>query len=110
MVETYRRVLVVENKPVEVSTRQRGDELEVRVSGIRLSSRVREQIETALKRLLGLEVDLSEFYEFARSDKWLKPLAERFCGFKPPRFLSPFEALVNGITCQQLSLTVGISY
>jgi DNA-3-methyladenine glycosylase II len=101
-------VLVIEGKPVDVSTRQRGDELEVTLSGIRVSPRVREQIDTALKRLLGLEVDLSGFYEFARSDRWLKPLAERFRGFKPPRFLSSFEALVNGITCQQLSLTVGI--
>ena len=106
--ETYRRVLVIERKPVEVSTRQRGDELEVTLSGIRISPRVKEQIDAALKRLLGLEVDLSGFYEFARSDKWLKSLAERFRGFKPPRFLSSFEALVNGITCQQLSLTVGI--
>jgi DNA-3-methyladenine glycosylase II len=106
--ETYRRVLVIESRAVEVSTRQRGDELDVTLSGIRVSPRVREQIGTALKRLLGLEVDLSGFYKFARSDKWLKPLAERFRGFKPPRFLSPFETLVNGITCQQLSLTVGI--
>jgi DNA-3-methyladenine glycosylase II len=106
--ETYRRVLVIESKPVEISTRQRGDELEVTLSGIRVSPRVKAQIHAALKRLLGLEVDLSSFYEFALSDKWLKPLAERFRGFKPPRFLSPFEALVNGITCQQLSLTVGI--
>ena len=106
--ETYRRVLVIERKPVEISTQQRGDELEVTLSGIRVSPRVKAQIYAALKRLLGLEVDLSGFYEFARSDKWLKPLAERFRGFKPPRFLSSFEALVNGITCQQLSLTVGI--
>ena len=106
--ETYRRVLVIESNPVEVSTRQRGDELEVTLSGVRTSPRIRKQIDTALKRLLGLEVDLSGFYEFARSDKWLKSLAERFHGFKPPRFLTPFEALVNGITCQQLSLTVGI--
>jgi DNA-3-methyladenine glycosylase II len=106
--ETYRRVLVIESKPVEISTRQRGDELEVTLSRIRVSPRVKAQIHAALKRLLGLEIDLSSFYEFAVSDKWLKPLAERFRGFKPPRFLSPFEALVNGITCQQLSLTVGI--
>ncbi len=53
-------------------------------------------------------VDLSGFYRFARSGEPLAPLAQRFRGFKPPRFLTLFEALVNGITCQQLSLTVGI--
>ena len=33
---------------------------------------------------------------------------QRFRGLKPPRFPSVFEALVNAIACQQLSLTVGI--
>ncbi len=38
----------------------------------------------------------------------LGPLARRMRGLKPPRFPSVFEALVNGIACQQLSLAVGI--
>ena len=59
--ETYRRVLVIEGKPVDVSTRQYRHELEVTLSGIRISPQVREQIGTALKRLLGLDVDLSAF-------------------------------------------------
>ena len=32
----------------------------------------------------------------------------RFIGFRPPLFPSLFEAVVNAIACQQLSLTVGI--
>lgn len=105
---TYRRVLVIDGAPVDVSTVQRGDELVVTLSGARISSRLKDQIIAALKRLLGIEVDLSGFYRFAGSDKRLGPLAQRFRGFKPPRFLTLFEALVNGVTCQQLSLTVGI--
>jgi DNA-3-methyladenine glycosylase II len=31
------------------------------------------------------------------------------CGLKPPRFPSVFEAIVNGISCQQLSLHVGLT-
>ena len=27
---------------------------------------------------------------------------------KPPRLLTPFEALINAIACQQLTLTMGI--
>ena len=38
----------------------------------------------------------------------LGPLAERMRGLKPPRFPTVFEALVNGVACQQLSLAVGI--
>jgi DNA-3-methyladenine glycosylase II len=38
----------------------------------------------------------------------LGPLAVRLRGLKPPRFPTVFEALVNGVACQQLSLAVGI--
>ncbi len=44
----------------------------------------------------------------ARRDRRLAPLVEEFRGLKPPRFPSVFEALVNAVACQQLSLTVGI--
>ena len=44
----------------------------------------------------------------AAPDPLLGPLAERMRGLKPPRFPTVFEALVNGIACQQLSLAVGI--
>jgi DNA-3-methyladenine glycosylase II len=106
--ETYQRVLVVEGVPVDLSAVQRGDELVVTLSGAQVSSKIKKQVIAALTRLLGTDVDLSAFYRFARSDRRLAPLAERFLGFKPPRFLTLFEALTNGITCQQLSLTVGI--
>jgi DNA-3-methyladenine glycosylase II len=43
-----------------------------------------------------------------KKDKWLKPLVNQFQGMKPPRLLTPFEALVNAIACQQLTLTMGI--
>ena len=61
----------------------------------------------ALHRLLGLGVDLSAFAAMADADPILGPLAERMRGLKPPRFPTVFEALVNGVACQQLSLTVG---
>ena len=44
----------------------------------------------------------------AAPDPLLGPLAARMRGLKPPRFPTVFEALVNGIACQQLSLAVGI--
>jgi DNA-3-methyladenine glycosylase II len=63
---------------------------------------------SALDTLLGLSVDLSPFEAMARTDPVVGPLAERMRGLKPPRFPTVFEALVNGVACQQLSLTVGI--
>ncbi len=107
--ETYRRILVIERAAVEVSVAQVREELVVEISGARVSSRVKAEAIAALRRLLGINIDLSAFYRFARSDRRLAQLADRFRGFKPPRFLSVFEALANGIACQQLSLTVGIT-
>jgi DNA-3-methyladenine glycosylase II len=45
----------------------------------------------------------------AKSDPVFGGLIERFRGFKPPRFPSVFEVIVNAIACQQLSLSAGIA-
>lgn len=108
--ETYRRVLAVGDKPVMVAVAQRATTLNVTVAGRSLSPVIEQAATAALKRLLGIDVDLSEFYEFASRHAPLDQLVERFRGFKPPRFASVFECVVNGIACQQLSLTVGIAF
>lgn len=110
--ENYRRVIVIEGEPVEVTATQSGDanaaQLQVGVMGEALPPNAESTAKSALERLLGVDIDLKSFYKFAQRDKRLKPLMQRFRGFKPTRFLTLYEALVNGITCQQLSLTIGI--
>jgi len=108
--ETYRRVLAVDDKPVLVAVTQNALILDVTVAGENPSPAIQQIVTVALKRLLGIDVDLSEFYKFASRHARLDQLVERFRGLKPPRFASVFECLVNGITCQQLSLTVGIVF
>jgi DNA-3-methyladenine glycosylase II len=44
----------------------------------------------------------------AANDLTLRPLAQKFRGLKPAAYLSLFEALVNAISCQQVTLTFGI--
>jgi DNA-3-methyladenine glycosylase II len=61
-----------------------------------------------LDRLLGLRIDLTDWYHAAAGDARLRVLADRFLGTKPPRFPTMFEALVNAFACQQLSLEVGL--
>lgn len=61
-----------------------------------------------LERMLGVITDLDEFYEMADRDIRLRPLALRFRGMRPPCFPTVFEAVVNAVSCQQLSLDVGI--
>jgi DNA-3-methyladenine glycosylase II len=108
--ETYSRVLAVGDQPVLVSVTQQKTTLDVTVTGEALSPAVKRAAILAIERLLGIKVDLSDFYKFASSHTRLQELARPFRGLKPPRFATVFEGVVNGITCQQLSLTVGIIF
>jgi DNA-3-methyladenine glycosylase II len=109
---TYRRVLVIDDQPVEVAVTQVeppvSPRLRVTVAGAEVDSNIKKPVTSYLNRMLGLQVDLSDFYQFALHQAKLGPLARRFRGMRPPRFPSVFEALVNATACQQMSLTVGI--
>jgi DNA-3-methyladenine glycosylase II len=109
---TYQRVLAIQGKPALTSVTQRGPidapRLEVVALGEHMSVRAEEAVVLALERLLGLRIDLSAFYELASKQPRIRELASRFRGLKPPRFPTVWEGIVNGIACQQLSLTVGI--
>lgn len=110
---TYRRVLVSDDgSPFEVAVSQSAPpeqprltvELEGAVDGASTEAYTR----AALDRLLGLQIDMHRFHRVASQDGDLRALAFQFRGFKPPRFATCFEALVNAMACQQISLNVGI--
>ena len=82
--------------------------LEVTASAAYLPTVARNEVTTALERLLGMRADLKTFYQLAAEHRRLPELASRYRGLKPPRFPTVWEGLVNGIACQQFSLTVGI--
>jgi DNA-3-methyladenine glycosylase II len=108
--EAYRRILVLDGRPASLEVRQKGT-LDRPLLDIKVADADREMkkaVTVSLERLLGLRRDLSGFYRFAKRHPELKPLAKTFRGLKPPRFPTIYEALVNGIACQQLTLTVGI--
>jgi DNA-3-methyladenine glycosylase II len=108
---TYQRVLVVNDTPFEISVtqaRNHGDTLSVSIHGKLPARHTSHVIKQALEGALGIHQDLQAFYRVARRDRKLAPLVDRFRGMKPPRFFSVFEGLVNGIACQQLSLSLGI--
>lgn len=109
--QTYRRVMVVGQTTAPVEVEQTGPPerpiLRVTVGG-RASETRRSAAKAVLGRVLGLDVNLAPFYAIARRDPRLAALVRPFVGFRPPRLPSVFEALLNGIACQQLSLNVGI--
>jgi DNA-3-methyladenine glycosylase II len=109
---TYRRVVSVAGGPVALAVTQAGapdtPRLSVLLAGRSVDRSAELLARNALDKLLGLSVDLSGFATMAAQDRLLSPLAGRLRGLRPPRFPSVFEALVNGVACQQLSLAVGI--
>ena len=110
--QAYRRVLVYEGKPVEVEVTQTGTSdkpiLHITAAADTIGPGLKSTLTHALERMLGLRIDLSKFYQFAREDPKLHELTQRFLGLKPPRFPTLFETLVNAFACQQLTLIVGI--
>jgi len=108
----YRRVLSLDEKPLDIAVTQTGPpeepELKIVATGTRVKPDTESNLTALLERLLGLKIDLAGFYRLAAKDPKLKPLAFSFRGMKPPRYPSVFEALVNAITCQQFTLTAGI--
>jgi DNA-3-methyladenine glycosylase II len=104
----YRRALRVGNRTIALSVTQSGS---VDIPIWRSRSPTDAQTNTpsaiardALDRLLGLSIDLSGFAALAACDPVLDLLARELRGVKPPRFPTLFEAFINAVACQQLSL------
>lgn len=107
----YTRVIAVGSRPVRLTVTAGTSEAEP-VLTVSLhpgaGDRTREETRLLVTKILGLAVDLQPFYVLARDNELLRPLVEQFSGVRPPRFPSVFEALVNSIACQQVTLDLGI--
>lgn len=110
--ETYRRTLRVDGRLCGVAVRQVAPpdeaELEITLTGSAEAIALANQVTRAVEKLLGTTINLNDFYQFAETDERLRPLARRFKGFKPTRYPTIFECLTNAITCQMVSLNVGL--
>jgi DNA-3-methyladenine glycosylase II len=62
------------------------------------------EIEPVVRKLLGAELDLDDFYAFTATEPILAPLSEDLRGLRPPLAVEPFESIVTSITAQQVSL------
>lgn len=101
----YLRALAGPNGVDVVDVRQiRPDELDVRVIGPGGQSRL-----ATVRRMLGTDVELRQWYGRASEFPWLANLAGRLRGLKPPRYPELWEALCHSIVFQQLSVTAGVA-
>jgi DNA-3-methyladenine glycosylase II len=75
----YRRALVVNGYPAGVAVTQSGPpdspRIRVNVNGGRIAPDVKALARTSLERLLGLRINLAEFYRLAETDPKLHVLA-----------------------------------
>ncbi|WP_115709777.1 DNA-3-methyladenine glycosylase family protein [Legionella sainthelensi] len=107
----YTRVFNIHNKLIKVMVEQTNslNNPELRISLAEpIHPVIQEKIKHLIELMLGLNRDLTDFYKMAKNDARLSPLVVQFIGVKPPRFPSLFEALVNAISCQQISLDAGL--
>ena len=62
-----------------------------------------------VRRMLGVDRDVAHFGRAATDIPWLSPLGERMRGVRPPRYPTLWEACVNAIVFQQISLHAATS-
>lgn len=95
---SWRRVLTIDDQPLETAVMQLGTSerprLRVTLNGCRIPEHAKRNAARLLTQMFGLSADLSCFYHLAARDKRLAPLARRFRGLKPPRFPSALRSSV----------------
>jgi 3-methyladenine DNA glycosylase/8-oxoguanine DNA glycosylase len=111
--DRYLRVLASGDSLALVEVENRGtiDEPDVRFS-IRcgdLPAVARSELKETLRKILGLDVDPEPPRRLAEADRELRPTALALRGMRPPRFAEWFEAFVNVVPFQQLSLDAGLA-
>ena len=99
----YMRALAVADALVVVRVRQaaKAHALSVAIEG---DARNDAAVLRLVGRMLGADVDLGKFYRRVASVPWLAPLVKRMRGVKPPRYPSLWEACVNAVVFQQISV------
>jgi DNA-3-methyladenine glycosylase II len=98
----YVRALAGSREPVVARVTQMGPKaLAVALEG---DERDHDRALALVRRMLGVDRDLTHFDHAAARIPWLKPLAARMRGVRPPRYATLWEAFVNVVVFQQISL------
>jgi len=103
----YVRALADFREPVVARVAQtRPNALAITIEG---AAAERAQALAIVCRMLGVDRKLSHFDRAAKGIPWLRALAKRMRGVKPPRYPTLWEACVNAIVFQQVSLVAASS-
>jgi DNA-3-methyladenine glycosylase II len=102
---TYGRALQIGTEEYVLRVRQL-DETTLEVD----ADRSPEAALPLVRRMLGLDVDVSQALRLTTADSRLASVVQHFRGLRPPRFASLFETLAMTIPFQQVSLEAGQSF
>jgi DNA-3-methyladenine glycosylase II len=103
----WTRAIVLSRGPALLSGRQHG--ATVAFNAAPAGAGDGRAIKTLVTRLFSLDLDLAPFWRRMRREPGFAELARRCTGLRSQRFPTLFEALANGICCQQLSLASGLT-
>jgi len=110
---SFRQLLRVRGQLVLVTVTSEGTvdrpSLRVRTEPAPLTPGLPEAAGQAVTRLFNLDLDLSHFGRAVKADPVMPALARRLRGLKLPRTATVFEALVDSIIEQQISLSAAHS-
>ncbi len=96
----YRRLIGAAAQPALVEVTQVApDLLDVRVRG-----EPGTDVPALIGRMLGTQVELAHFDRVAAKIAWLAPIAAAARGVKSPRYPTLWEAIVNAVVYQQVSI------
>jgi DNA-3-methyladenine glycosylase II len=104
----FRRVLRLDGARHPYEVRGQGPVDDVRLSvtvPTSRSPRVREAVTHEVRRIFGLDVDLTGFYRMAKADVVLADLTSTLHGMRPTLAPGGLEMLVGSIIAQQVNLT-----
>src|SRR5262245_7532626 len=106
---TYRRLLLVDDRPRLLSVTQNGSPihatLQIHITGERPDSdSVRAAARQAVERALGAASDVRPFYRALKGDPILGPSIRVFRGLRIAGWPDVWEALASTVLCQQVNL------
>ncbi len=97
---TYYRALRDSEGAALLAIRQR----DARTIELRATGRRADRWRPTVARMLGIEVDLTQWYARSRDIDWLAPVTAALRGLKPPRYPTLWEACAHAILFQQISI------
>lgn len=105
----FRQVLVILDNPVLIEVFSEGsvDEPALRISShtdTSLKESAIKDIQTIISSIFNIHDDITPFYKAVEGDEIMAVLTRRLRGLKPPTTPTVFEALVDSIIEQQISL------